>query len=571
MRRIALAMLIAVSTACTGAAAPDREPGTIETEPPVAATPPPTAAPTSPSSTEHPEREQGDSFMIRGTLPDGTPYALSSNLPLQPSVDGINAGIMIDLDDGTSRAVGIVSFHESRVESGELDGLVYRAPAGTGTVQIAVYPDVAAKSADLVGLLDASIDSGDADSGPSLVLHTPLRWADDAELPLQMEVWYDRFVVRRGCSDLAAACSPTRAVQVISRDRVSSSPLRLPDGPVWIESPAPRPATDPSYLPPGPLLPRSGGDVIWTGAEMIIWGGVPGQDREGLRDGAAFDPASDAWRMLPASSLATTGPSRAVWAGDRMVVVAPESTVSYDPATDTWRTEADGLAPPSFHGLITWTGDSVVAWTDDGIFALGGDDGAWRRLPSPGFGRAERFRGALRTLDGRLIAVGVTEDYCGGRRVATWDGTIWQEAPAVSLAAGFLADCSWANQTAVAGHRVIIWGDRDLETMAYDIESRVWERIDTVPLAGAEGPPGPVTVGDGFIVPEWTGGASFDPSTSRWTTLAFPGRGSSAEIVWTGDELLMWGAACCFDGLSEFSRVDAWRMPYPMVQASDQS
>jgi hypothetical protein len=44
-------------------------------------------------------------------------------------------------------------------------------------------------------------------------------------------------------------------------------------------------------LAPSPLLPRSGHVVVWTGREMIVWGGV--EKGGAFADGAAYDPQRD--------------------------------------------------------------------------------------------------------------------------------------------------------------------------------------------------------------------------------------------------------------------------------------
>jgi hypothetical protein len=49
-------------------------------------------------------------------------------------------------------------------------------------------------------------------------------------------------------------------------------------------------------LPPAPLVGRFGHSAIWTGAEMLIWGGLNGYDREPLTRGVAYNPYDLTWR-----------------------------------------------------------------------------------------------------------------------------------------------------------------------------------------------------------------------------------------------------------------------------------
>jgi len=38
---------------------------------------------------------------------------------------------------------------------------------------------------------------------------------------------------------------------------------------------------------------------VWTGRELLIWGGTTGTFNTYLADGAAYAPESDSWRPLP--------------------------------------------------------------------------------------------------------------------------------------------------------------------------------------------------------------------------------------------------------------------------------
>jgi hypothetical protein len=79
-------------------------------------------------------------------------------------------------------------------------------------------------------------------------------------------------------------------------------------------------------LPPAPLQPRASATAVWTGREVLVWGGVsgsgrPGGPREGLREGACYDPASDSWRAIAPSPLDPGDAARVLWTGTRLLVV----------------------------------------------------------------------------------------------------------------------------------------------------------------------------------------------------------------------------------------------------------
>lgn len=96
-----------------------------------------------------------------------------------------------------------------------------------------------------------------------------------------------------------------------------------------------------SALTPSPLSARRDAAAVWTGRELLVWGG---RDATGHRDdGAAYDPATGAWRRLPRPPLAARSGADAVWTGQRVVVVggaddggARRDAAAYDPAADRW-------------------------------------------------------------------------------------------------------------------------------------------------------------------------------------------------------------------------------------------
>jgi hypothetical protein len=72
-------------------------------------------------------------------------------------------------------------------------------------------------------------------------------------------------------------------------------------------------------LAAAPLSPRVGHSAVWTGSELLIWGGGPPGSRPEA-DGAAYDPAADRWRRLPPAPLAGRLRHAAVWTGSEMLL-----------------------------------------------------------------------------------------------------------------------------------------------------------------------------------------------------------------------------------------------------------
>jgi len=100
------------------------------------------------------------------------------------------------------------------------------------------------------------------------------------------------------------------------------------------------------------IEPRADARAVWTGDEMIVFGGRStfGDDRWWV-DGAVYNPASADWRTLPPFPHPDALPDSVAWTGDEMIVVGfegghpgtgPVVAAAYNPTTDAWRS----VSPP---------------------------------------------------------------------------------------------------------------------------------------------------------------------------------------------------------------------------------
>jgi hypothetical protein len=134
---------------------------------------------------------------------------------------------------------------------------------------------------------------------------------------------------------------------------------------------------------------RWGHAAVWTGQEMLVWGGTALVDSGGgfvvlknLDDGALYEPRSDSWAALPMAGAplardgATgvwTGAAVVVWGGEHWEPPSPDhprgvfsnlQTGSlYDPARDAWLTVATEGAPSvrTRHSAV-WTATAMLVW-----------------------------------------------------------------------------------------------------------------------------------------------------------------------------------------------------------------
>jgi hypothetical protein len=117
---------------------------------------------------------------------------------------------------------------------------------------------------------------------------------------------------------------------------------------------------------------RSDHAAVWTGTEMIVWGGYsPGSGY--VATGGRYNPAANAW--APTSTgldvPAGRGGTTAVWTGAAMIVwggydanVYMNNGGLYDPGDDTWTPTSVlvGVPSPRYAHSAVWTGTEMIVW-----------------------------------------------------------------------------------------------------------------------------------------------------------------------------------------------------------------
>jgi N-acetylneuraminic acid mutarotase len=132
-----------------------------------------------------------------------------------------------------------------------------------------------------------------------------------------------------------------------------------------------------SPMAPAPtrLGPRDTAAGVWTGEELLVWGGY-GRSQECTpclhADGGAYDLATDTWTPIAGSPLSGRGGHRAVWTGRDMVVWGGYDTemradgARYRPSADTWAAVIAGPLAARQHHAMVWTGRQLLVWGGEG-------------------------------------------------------------------------------------------------------------------------------------------------------------------------------------------------------------
>ena len=311
---------------------------------------------------------------------------------------------------------------------------------------------------------------------------------------------------------------------------------------------------------PGPLRHRDFAAQVWTGTELVVWGGDPDGD-----SGAAYDPATDRWRAIAPAPItarcepatAWTGREALVWGRACRLTPGPSpgrsryatAGAAYDPATDRWRTLPTGPITAGSPTMSVWTGTEwIIANPIGPTAALEPANGHWRTLAPLPYPYA--------------LIVGQWT----GREVVVLGTNVMEKGPSTGIGAAFH---HWAaaldpvrnrwrtlpvpplDLTATAvwdGHRLIAW-DQNLRAVALDPNGGTgWKRLPDVPVTFADCTPQGARLGDAVFAEECGQGAIFRPSTATWDRIPHPQ--SLAELpVWTGHDALFWVGR--FDGSAD--------------------
>ena len=109
--------------------------------------------------------------------------------------------------------------------------------------------------------------------------------------------------------------------------------------------------------------------AVWTGSEMIVWGGYDGA-RSYLNTGGKYNPTTDSWTPTSHHQRAIWRDCHtAVWTGTEMIVWGGGNTSflntggRYNPSTDTWAATSIINAPDgrTAHTAV-WTGSEMIVW-----------------------------------------------------------------------------------------------------------------------------------------------------------------------------------------------------------------
>ncbi len=309
------------------------------------------------------------------------------------------------------------------------------------------------------------------------------------------------------------------------------------------------------------LDPRYWHTAVWTGSEMIVFGGMEAVGNI-YGDGSRYDPATDTWTLLP--SAGAPGPRQshvAVWTGTQMVVWggrADSTGGRYDPVADAWTpTSLVGAPLSGVNSTVVWTGSEMIVWGGDGPGGMMNSGGrydpandTWSPMATaPLAPRA--YHSAVWTGSEMIVWGGynvhIGQLYGDGARYDpasnSWTPVSATEAP----------DARTYHTAVWTGSEMIVWGGvnepaYDRSGGRYDPVTDSWTPTNLVDAPSLRWFHAAVWTGTEMIVQGGSfgvvAGARYDPVADSWTATSpvnSANHGQGITAVWTGTEMIVWG------------------------------
>jgi hypothetical protein len=484
---------------------------------------------------------------------DNVPTACSSDPSTCEGADS-SAG------DASAGDTGVDSTTDARPDGGDGDTAVESGP-DTADASLVDSQDAAESTADVADSSE-TFDTADV----SVTLDTPD--TSDAAVAVDTSDALDP------CGDGAVCVAGTSAVVSGTCSGLGEEMRRTCTSACVWAAPACELKKGWRAIPAAPTaIPgRHGHTAIWTGSEMIVFGGDTGPSY--TASGGRYNPSTNAWSSIaspPGAPPVARDEHTAVWTGSRMIVwggttatTALATGASYDPAADSWSPIAASPLSPRYQHLAAWSAatNEMVVW---GGYCGGCNDGAiytpstdsWRMLPALPDARL----GAQAALVGTELMVwggdiGGTTQRDGFRLVL--GGAAWTTIPALPAplpsrwdadllfdgAGLFMFGGSTSSGTTATGARYrsgATWSaisplDTSVMTPPFRIGAAVWLGGGHVWSWSGRDPSSTTVL---------SGGAAYDLAGDIWAAIpgaaAEPIARQEATVVWTGKMALIWG------------------------------
>ena len=338
-----------------------------------------------------------------------------------------------------------------------------------------------------------------------------------------------------------------------------------------------------------PSLPRCGHTQVWTGKEFIVWGGMRDEDsgKRALSTGGSYRPSSNRWTALPqAGAPSARYGHTAIWTGRQMIVWGGSSAndrrlgngAAYNPSSRTWRAISNEGAPsPRAGHTAVWTGREMVVWGGDYETTGAAYNPAldtWRPIssdgsPGPRIGHAAVWTGRYVAIWGGSSSGAENSRGSGGLYDPARDrwtsiaakGAPWGGDGYGSVEGDRAVDLIWTGSRLIAfpvspGGQPFRWWHNG---GSYDIRSMRWTPVSRSGAPDVR-PYGAVWNGRRLVALGSSGNAlqvsEYSPTKKRWLTVASATTGSfqGRQFTWAkqSGEIMVFGGRWA-DGRGSYS------------------
>jgi N-acetylneuraminic acid mutarotase len=303
--------------------------------------------------------------------------------------------------------------------------------------------------------------------------------------------------------------------------------------------------------------------AVWTGSEMIVWGGTP-DGSNFLNTGGKYNPSTDSWTATSITNAPIARESHtAVWTGSEMIVWGGYNRSElntggrYNPSTDSWTATSTTNAPGArYLHTAVWAGSEMIVWGGVGLFNTGGrynpDTDSWTatsiaNAPTARYSHTAVWAGSKMIIWGGEDTSGKYVN-TGGRynpTTDTWAVTTVTNAPIGRV----FHRAVWTSS------EMIVWGGANGPSLntggKYNPSTDSWTATSIINAPSARTFHTSVWTGSEMIV--WGGyvattyfnsGGRYNPSTDSWTTTSIanvPSARAYHSAIWTWGEMIVWG------------------------------
>jgi N-acetylneuraminic acid mutarotase len=315
---------------------------------------------------------------------------------------------------------------------------------------------------------------------------------------------------------------------------------------------------------------RSNHTAVWTGSEMIVWGGhrVVGTQ---VKTGGRYNPSTDSWIATSTTNAPTHRDAHtAVWTGSEMIVWGGFANGNnlktggrYNPSTDSWTATSITNAPEarSSHTAV-WTGSEMIVWggygrgkyvNTGGRYTPGTD--SWTATSTTDAPEGRDAHTAVWTNSEMIVWGGVNINFVplntGGRynpSADSWMATsitnapdardahtaVWNESDSEMIVWGGLAGSNYFNTGGRYNPSADSWMATSITNApeARSGHTAVWTNSEMIVWGGLVGSN------------DFNTGGRYNPSTNSWTatsTTSAPDARNGHTAVWTDSEMVVWG------------------------------